>query len=230
MRPEDAAQKLAEIHWEGDSRDALAGFPEDIRADLGFALFELQQGKRPSISTRRMASIGAGVFELKEDDEANWYRVIYLSRIDDVIYVLHCFEKQSRKTDKRDLDIATERLSRVRKRIEEQRNMRSAVKNKTVHVSSGNVFADLGFSPERSLALKFKAKILTAILDEVKRKKYRQAKLVALLDEHQPVVSNLLRGKISQMSIEKLLIYADRLGLGLDVRRMGHAHRRTRAA
>ena len=50
-----------------------------------------------------------------------------------------------------------------------------------------------------------------------------------VLDEHQPVVSNLLRGKISQMSIEKLLIYADRLGLSLDVRRP-RSLRRGRAA
>jgi predicted XRE-type DNA-binding protein len=107
--------------------------------------------------------------------------------------------------------------------------MRSATGNRPAHVSSGNVFLDLGFSPEKALALKFKAKILTAILDEVARRKFRQRQLGELLDEHQPVVSNLLRGKVSQMSLEKLLIYAHRLGLSLDVR---HARtpRRRRAA
>lgn len=68
-----------------------------------------------------MESVGAGVWELKEQDERKWYRALYLSKIDDVIYVLHCFEKQSRKTDRRDLDIARERLSQVRKRIQQQR-------------------------------------------------------------------------------------------------------------
>ena len=53
---------------------------------------------------------------------------------------------------------------------------------------------------------------------------------LGVLDEHQPVVSNLLRGKISQMSIEKLLIYADRLGLSLDIRRSRSQARRRRAA
>lgn len=96
--------------------------------------------------------------------------------------------------------------------------MQSA-RNEPAHITRGNVFLDLGFPPEKALALKFKAKILAAILAEVKRKKYRQAQLVKLLDEHQPVVSNLLHGKITQMSIEKLLIYADRLGLSLDVQR-----------
>ena len=80
------------------------------------------------------------------------------------------------------------------------------------------------------MALKFKGRILIAILDEIKRKKYTQRQLVKVLDERQPVVSNLLRGKISQMSIEKLLIYADRLGLSLDVRRPRSRLRRRRAA
>lgn len=68
-----------------------------------------------------MESVGPGVWELKEEDERAWYRVIYLSRIDDVIYILHCFEKQSRKTDRRDLEIAKERLARVRQRIQQQK-------------------------------------------------------------------------------------------------------------
>ena len=108
--------------------------------------------------------------------------------------------------------------------------MRSAAANKANHVTKGDVFQDLGFSTEKALALKFKARILVVILDEVKRRKYRQAQLVKILDEHQPVVSNLLRGKITQMSIEKLLIYADRLGLSLDVQRPRHQTRRRRAA
>jgi predicted XRE-type DNA-binding protein len=108
--------------------------------------------------------------------------------------------------------------------------MRKARTNKPSHITRGDVFRDLGFSPEKALAIKFKARILIAIHDEVKRKKYTQRHLVKVLDEHQPVVSNLLRGKISQMSIEKLLVYADRLGLSLDVRRPRSQPRRRRAA
>jgi phage-related protein len=113
--------RLAEIFWEGDSREVLASFPDDVRGSLGFALYELQIGRQPSVATRRLESIGRGVYELKEGDERSWYRVIYLSSIDDVIYVLHCFEKHSRKTDWRDLNVAKERLSRVRQRIKERR-------------------------------------------------------------------------------------------------------------
>jgi len=106
----------------------------------------------------------------------------------------------------------------------------SKAENSPSHVTAGDVILDLGFSPEKALALQFKAKILSAVLEEIRRKKYTQARLVLLLDEHQPVVSNLLRGKISQMSIEKLLIYAYRLGLALDVRKPRHNARRRSAA
>jgi phage-related protein len=117
---------LAAIHWEGDSREVLAGFPEEVRGSLGFALYELQRGRPSSVATRRMESIGSGVYELKEANERTWYRVIYLSKIDDVIYVLHSFEKQSRKTDRRDLNIAKERLSLVIQRIRDRRKHASA--------------------------------------------------------------------------------------------------------
>lgn len=60
-----------------------------------------------------MESIGNGVWELKAADEKTWYRVIYLTRIGDELYVLHAFEKKSRKTGRRDLEIAKSRLRLV---------------------------------------------------------------------------------------------------------------------
>ena len=69
-----------------------------------------------------MESIGAGVYELKESDEASWYRVIYLARVQNRIYVLHCFQKQSRKTEKRDLELAAQRLKRVKARLAEEQS------------------------------------------------------------------------------------------------------------
>jgi predicted XRE-type DNA-binding protein len=102
--------------------------------------------------------------------------------------------------------------------------------NKASHITHGDVFSDLGFTSEQALALRFKAVILSTILAEIKRKKYSQSQLVEILDEHQPVISNLLRGKISQMSIEKLLKYADRLGLALEIRPARTAGRKSKAA
>jgi phage-related protein len=65
-----------------------------------------------------MQSIGQGVFELKAADEAAWYRVIYLARIEDTIHVLDSFIKKSRKTERNDLNRARARLSNVRQRLQ----------------------------------------------------------------------------------------------------------------
>jgi len=79
------------------------------------------------------------------------------------------------------------------------------------HITTGDVLDDLGFSRSEASALKIKATILEAILAEIDRRGLTQRELVDLLDEYQPNVSNLLHGRISKVSIEKLLAYADRL-------------------
>jgi predicted XRE-type DNA-binding protein len=80
-------------------------------------------------------------------------------------------------------------------------------------VTRGDVLDDLGFSRSEATALKIKADLLDAILLEIERRSYSQRQLVNILDEHQPAVSNLVRGRINQVSIEKLLRYSDRLGM-----------------
>jgi phage-related protein len=64
-----------------------------------------------------MSSIGPGVFELRDQDERAWYRVIYLSRVRDVIHVLHCFEKRSRETPTKEINTTRQRLKAVRARM-----------------------------------------------------------------------------------------------------------------
>jgi phage-related protein len=108
------------ISWEGDSLEVLRSFPYDVRQDIGAALRKLQQGEVPP-DIRPMKSIGAGVFEVKEQDQRAWYRVIYLSKVKDTIYVLHCFEKESAKTERVDLETARLRLVRVQRRLLEQK-------------------------------------------------------------------------------------------------------------
>ncbi len=91
--------------------------------------------------------------------------------------------------------------------------MKNTASDKPTHIVKGNIFDALGFSASEAGALKIKAEILSAILEHVRTKKYTQRELVEILDEYQPSISNLLKGRISQVSIEKLLRYADRLHL-----------------
>ena len=83
--------------------------------------------------------------------------------------------------------------------------------NRPSHITKGDVFDDLGLSPFEASALKVKATLLDAILREIEKRGYTQGQLVEILDEYQPSVSNLTRGKIAKVSVEKLLTYSDRL-------------------
>ncbi len=117
---EHGLPNYAAVAWEGDSKSAILSFPEDVRQNFGFEIWQLQQGERPS-NYRPLPSIGTGVFELRDQDDRAWYRLIYLSRIHNVIYILHCFEKKSRAIPRRDFEKAKQRLKAVRGRLAEER-------------------------------------------------------------------------------------------------------------
>jgi phage-related protein len=117
----EGARKFAKVVWEGDSRAILQSFPEAARQNLGFDLWRLQQGERPG-DYRPLPSIGAGIYELRDQDERAWYRVIYLSRTKDVIHVLHCFEKKSREMPRRQFETARQRLIAVKARLRRGEN------------------------------------------------------------------------------------------------------------
>lgn len=89
-------------------------------------------------------------------------------------------------------------------------------KNKPAHITRGDVLDDLGFSPQETAALKFKADLYHAIMRCAR--KYSAKQLEVIFGEPQPRVSELLNGKISNKSVDKLLTYAGRLGIELKAR------------
>lgn len=105
--------RLAEVVWLGDSREVLRKFPLGAQKDLGYALYQVQLGQMPPDS-KPMKTVGPGVYELREQDERAWYRVFYLKKIARVVYVLHCFEKRTAQTERKDIEVAKERLKRLR--------------------------------------------------------------------------------------------------------------------
>jgi phage-related protein len=119
-RVDSSVPKDAVIAWEADSKEVISSFPDEAKNNLGFDLRLLQQGQQPT-DYRAMSSIGPGVFELRDQDERAWYRVIYLSRVRDVIHVLHCFEKRSRQTPLKEINVARQRLKAVRARMIEEK-------------------------------------------------------------------------------------------------------------
>lgn len=86
------------------------------------------------------------------------------------------------------------------------------------HITVGDIFDDRDlFTAEEGALLKVKSALMDAIQADAKRKGFSQSQLGATLKEYQPNVSNLLHGKISKFSIDKLVRYATRLGLQIEV-------------
>jgi len=80
-----------------------------------------------------------------------------------------------------------------------------------------SVFHDLGFNEQESLALTIKADIYSKILEVIEKQDLKPRALEKMLDVPQPRVSELLRGKLSSVSIEKLLAYLERMGVEIHV-------------
>jgi predicted XRE-type DNA-binding protein len=78
---------------------------------------------------------------------------------------------------------------------------------------TGNVFEQVGFSPEESVALKMRVELHSDIVRVIKQKNYSQARLAEIFDTDQPRISNLMRGKLASFNLETLVRYADTLGM-----------------
>jgi phage-related protein len=97
------------LRFLGDSLKSLREFPADAGQDAGYQLDQVQRGKQPD-DFKPMPSIGKGVEEIRARDEAGIYRVIYTARLADAVYVLHCFQKKTQATSRRDIDLARSRI------------------------------------------------------------------------------------------------------------------------
>lgn len=104
--------------WIGSSREDLGALPRDVRRELGFDLRRVQQGEMPR-DWKPMTSVGPGVIEIRVR-VGGAYRLMYVAKYAEGVYVLHVFQKKSRKTAELDLAVARTRLAAVRRnRVEE---------------------------------------------------------------------------------------------------------------
>lgn len=104
--------KLAKIHPK--ARIELQEFPEEVRRDLGKAIFDLQRGAKLTMPlSRPMPSVGAGVEELRVKDRNGAYRVFYYTKFEGAILVFHAFIKKSQKTQQAEIEIGKKRLKEI---------------------------------------------------------------------------------------------------------------------
>ncbi|OGW50390.1 MAG: hypothetical protein A2V62_00615 [Nitrospirae bacterium RBG_19FT_COMBO_58_9] len=107
------------LHFVGSSREDLRELPESARETAGHQLFKVQQGKEPD-DWKPMSTVGVGVREIRVWDESGTYRVLYVAKFEEAVYVLHAFEKRSQKTVKGDIQLAKSRHAELLKWRKEQ--------------------------------------------------------------------------------------------------------------
>jgi phage-related protein len=96
------------VRFIGSAKEALTAFPRSIRLRAGHELFLVQVGRNPD-DWKPMSAIGPGACEIRIRDQAGAFRVIYVARFEDAVYVLHAFQKKSSKTSRSDLNLAKQR-------------------------------------------------------------------------------------------------------------------------
>lgn len=93
-----------------------------MKHNLGFALRQLQCGEEPN-DYRSLSAHGKGLFELPDEDDDGWYRIVYLSRVQDRIHVLHIFSKKSREIPRNDVSAIERNLKQAQAWILEEKKI-----------------------------------------------------------------------------------------------------------
>ena len=97
------------VRWVGDSRERIREFPSEAMREAGYQLERVQAGKEPA-DWKPMPSVGLGVNEVRVRDATGAFRVIYVARFPEAVYVLNAFQKKGRKTPKPELELARRRF------------------------------------------------------------------------------------------------------------------------
>lgn len=109
----DESQNTKGLIWIGSSRSDLRAFPAEVKDLLGYALYQAQVGLKAPSSKPLRGFGGAGVLEIVEDHQTDTYRAVYTVKFSELVYVLHAFQKKSKKgiaTPKPDIDLIKRRL------------------------------------------------------------------------------------------------------------------------
>ena len=99
--------------WIGSSLKDLREFPDGVKDEMGFALYEAQCGLKPTAAKPLKGFGGAGVLEVVSDYQSDTYRAVYTVRLEERVYVLHAFQKKSKKgiaAPKADIELIKRRL------------------------------------------------------------------------------------------------------------------------
>jgi phage-related protein len=104
------------VEFRGNSLADLRAFPSSARREAGHQIDKVQHGLEPD-DWKPMNIVGPGVLEIRIRDAEGAFRVFFVAKLEDAVYVLHCFKKKTEKTSKADLDLAATRYRDLLKEL-----------------------------------------------------------------------------------------------------------------
>jgi phage-related protein len=87
---------MKQVEFLGSSLDDLRAFPEEAKRESGYQIDRVQNGLEPD-NFKPMTTVGTSVYEIRVEDQSGAFRVIYIAKFEQCVYVLHCFQKKSKK-------------------------------------------------------------------------------------------------------------------------------------
>lgn len=154
-----------------------------------------------------MPSIGSGVRKIRIKEESGIFRVLYVAKLEDAIYVLHCLQKKTQKTAKSDIDLGSRRYAEIypggNARSEEMFN---------------SVWDAIEDDPAMAENMRLRSTLMMAIAEHIKSSGLSQTEAAKLFAVTQPRISDLIRGKIGLFSIDTLVAMLGMAGIGVDIR------------
>ena len=198
----------------GPSRRELREFPDSVRGSIGHTLHQTQCGEEPASAKSLKGFGGRSVLEIVEDFDGATYRAVYTVRFGDAIYVLHAFQKKSKKgiaTPKQTIGLIESQLrdAEADHRMRQKKRLMNAMKKRRpkVEVGSGNIFADLGLPDAEDMLLK--STIVIELRRLIKHRKLTQTAAAKLVGVSQADLSKILRGRFRGYSEVQIDANAD---------------------
>jgi phage-related protein len=102
---------MKKITWLGNTHETIKSYSSNVKQEIGYNLDKVQINLEP-IDWKPLSSVGSGVKEIRIHEE-NKYRVLYVAKFEESVYVLHAFVKKTEQTLKRDIDLAKRRYTEM---------------------------------------------------------------------------------------------------------------------
>jgi phage-related protein/predicted XRE-type DNA-binding protein len=211
-----------ELFWVGSTLDDLRRFPEEVRLEMGHALHLAQMGEKSPDAKPMRGFHGAGVLEVVENYGGNTYRAVYTVKLESGVYALHAFQSEvaqghrdrSARPRAREEAATGRRANRPGEEDRKESGMSHSIKAPVTR-SSGNVFEDLRVAePAEALA---KSELAALIARALRARRLTQTAAARLLGIDQPKVSELLRGRLTRFSTERLMSFLTLLGRDVEI-------------